>query len=58
MLLSQESMKEASSITDKDNNAFFNFMHELDEHELDSDLHSQPGGDFKFYLRDLKRRAR
>ncbi|XP_005098661.1 rootletin [Aplysia californica] len=48
--------KEVSSISDKENSLFFDFMHELDP-ERDSDLHSQPGGDLKFYLRDLKRRA-
>ncbi|RUS88389.1 hypothetical protein EGW08_003845, partial [Elysia chlorotica] len=50
--------KESASVTDKDNPLVLNFLHHLEDAERDdTDLHSQPGGDLKFYLRDLKRRA-
>lgn len=48
--------KESASVSDKENNLFVNFLHDLNQ--KDGDLHSQPGADVKFYLRDLKRRAR
>ncbi|KAH9525112.1 hypothetical protein Btru_000349 [Bulinus truncatus] len=47
--------KESASISDKDNNLFVNFLHDLNQE--DCDFHSQPGADLKFYLKDLKRRA-
>ncbi|XP_055890187.1 polyamine-modulated factor 1-binding protein 1-like isoform X2 [Biomphalaria glabrata] len=47
--------KESASVSDKENNLFVNFLHDLNQ--KDGDLHSQPGADVKFYLRDLKRRA-
>ncbi|CAL1546119.1 unnamed protein product [Lymnaea stagnalis] len=49
--------KESASITDRDNSLFLSFLHDLSKEKNDSDAHSQPGGDFKFYVRDLKRRA-
>ncbi|GFO40240.1 translation initiation factor if-2, partial [Plakobranchus ocellatus] len=50
--------KESASVSDKENPLVLNFLHHLEEAEKDDcDLHSQPGGDLKFYLRDLKRRA-
>lgn len=63
ILIWQNFDRENCSVTDKENRWVLKFLHDLDKNESNAsqpmvDRHVQPGEDLRFYLRDLKQRAR